>query len=140
MADEDSFSGFVPHPPDRRLQDHGVNNAGWSADRGSKLKGKILKIMNSCLTKSLYDVRVCCSNLMLPRCSATTPVSYPASLRNFPNGYKGHPRFYPPPDRPPITKPDPNSVRTRAVFYSTMAWVDKKCISVLKPENRKRSI
>ncbi|MFO0000035.1 MAG: hypothetical protein ACK559_02805, partial [bacterium] len=35
-------------------------------------------------------------------CSATTPVSYPASLRNFPNGCKGHPRFYPPPDRPPI--------------------------------------
>jgi hypothetical protein len=47
LADEDSFSGFVPHPPDRRLQDHGgVNNAGWSADRGSKLMGKKIKIMN----------------------------------------------------------------------------------------------
>ncbi len=49
-------------------------------------------------------------------CSATAPVSYPASLSNFPNGCQGHPRFYPPPDRPPITKPDPNSVRTRCSF------------------------
>jgi hypothetical protein len=37
--------------------------------------------------------------LVVEPCSATTPVSYPASLRNFPNGCKGHPRFYPPPDR-----------------------------------------
>ncbi|MFO0005658.1 MAG: hypothetical protein ACK559_31480, partial [bacterium] len=49
-------------------------------------------------------------------CSATTPISYPASLRNFPNGCQGHPRFYPPPDRPPITKPDSNSVQTRFSF------------------------
>ncbi len=58
-------------------------------------------------------------------CSATTPVSYPASLRNSPNGCQGHPRSYPPPpDRPPVTEPDSNSVRTRCNFYSTigMGW------------------
>jgi hypothetical protein len=42
----------------------------------------------------------------LDSCSATAPVSYPASLRNSPNGCQGHPRSYPPPpDRPPDTKP-----------------------------------
>jgi hypothetical protein len=60
----------------------------------------------------------------ISRCSATTPVSYPASLRNFPNGCQGHPRFHPPPDRPPI----PNRIQIvfgrAAVFYSTigMGW------------------
>ncbi len=49
-------------------------------------------------------------------CSATTQVSYPASLRNFPNGCQGHPRSHPPPDCPPITKLDSNSVRTRCSF------------------------
>jgi hypothetical protein len=39
-----------------------------------------------------------------------------------------------------IPNRDSNSVQTRCNFFSTMAWVDKKCISVLKPENRKRSI
>ncbi len=49
-------------------------------------------------------------------CSATAPISYPASLSNLPNGCQGHPRFYPPPDHPPITKPDSNCVRTRCSF------------------------
>ncbi len=49
-------------------------------------------------------------------CSATAPISYPASLSNFPNGCQGHPRFYPPPDHLPITKPDSNCVRTRCSF------------------------
>jgi hypothetical protein len=49
-------------------------------------------------------------------CSATAPISYPASSSNFPNGCQGHPQFYPPPDRPPITKPDSNCVQTRCSF------------------------
>jgi hypothetical protein len=52
--------------------------------------------------------------------SATATISYPASLSNLPNGCQGHPRFYPPPDRSPITKPDSNYVLTRCSFYSTI--------------------
>ncbi len=59
-------------------------------------------------------------NVMDP-CSATAAISYPASLSKLPNGCQGHPRFCPsPPDRPPITKPDPNYVLTRCNFYSTI--------------------
>jgi hypothetical protein len=47
---------------------------------------------------------------------STAPISYPASLSNLPNGCQGHPRFYLPPDRPPITKPGSNYVLTRCNF------------------------
>ncbi len=57
------------------------------------------------------------ASLRLRTCSATTPVSDPTSLRNFPNGCQGHPRSYPPPDRPSCTKPDSNSVRTRLQIF-----------------------
>ncbi|MFN9899715.1 MAG: hypothetical protein ACK55Z_13195, partial [bacterium] len=52
-------------------------------------------------------------------CTATAPVSYPTSLRNFPNGCQGHPWSYPPPN--PHRKP--NRVKqcsTRSNFYSTI--------------------
>jgi hypothetical protein len=53
-------------------------------------------------------------------CLATATISYPASLSELPNGCQGHPRFCPPTDRSPITKPDPNYVLMRCNFYSTI--------------------
>jgi hypothetical protein len=83
--------------------------------QSKKLFYKTLIFMPNYLRKST-NFKIEAKKILILVCSATTPVSYPASLRNFPNGYKGHPRIYPPPERPPIAKPDPNSVRTRCSF------------------------
>ncbi len=62
------------------------------------------------------------SDLSHRYCSATAPVSYPTSLRNFPNGCQGHPRSYPPRR---IARCLPNRIQVvfglAADFYSTMA-------------------
>jgi hypothetical protein len=102
-------------------------------------QGNLRRIRKVPFVTKLYDGIALISMVIV--CSATAPVSYPTTLRNFPNGCQGHPRSYPPPDRPSFTKPDSNSVRTRLqIFIQLRHRLTKKCISVLKPENRKRSI
>jgi hypothetical protein len=71
-------------------------------------------------TDDMYKIFTDSAVWKIDACSATAPISYPASLSNLPNGCQGHPCFYPPPDRSPITKPDSNYVLTRCNFYSTI--------------------
>ncbi len=72
-------------------------------------------------------------------CSATAPISYPASLSKLPNGCQSHPRFYPsPPDRSPITKPDSNYVLRAATFIQLLAWVDIKMHKAVEAWKQKR--
>ncbi len=54
-------------------------------------------------------------------CSATAATNYP-SLRDPPNGCQGHlrPCLWPP-DRPLVTEPDSNDVRTRSTFIQLLA-------------------
>ncbi len=92
----------------------------------------------NCISKEhcSYSVPVC--TRYISNCTATTPVSHPTSLRNFPNGCQGHPRSYPPPRIPTGYQTGSNSVLTRCSFYSTVgigwqkmhkaveAWKQKK--------------
>jgi hypothetical protein len=53
-------------------------------------------------------------------CSATAATNYP-SLRDSPNGCQGHLRpCLSPPDRPLVTEPDSNDVRTRSTFIQLL--------------------
>ena len=86
----------------------------WLGNHQAADESVLSRICGRCLMEPQSALKHCFN------CSATATISYPASLSNLPNGCQGHPRFYPPPDRSPITKPDSNYVLTRCNFYSTI--------------------
>jgi hypothetical protein len=96
----------------------------WSLHTNRGLWREILQLSSHLAPGEQAQTQVTLRLNLKRWCSATAPVSYPTSLRNFPNGCQGHPRSYPPPDRPSFTKPDPNSVRTRLqiLFNYGIGW------------------